>query len=253
MMGFIRSSHSNRVAAEAYLFPREKSPRFSQGELSKFSSAYQWIESVGMLVGPGKPLIGFASGLNRAVFGDKQLFEGGEVGVRKAELCGLKWTEVDLRAGVLAIVRQLVKPGPEPIFGPPKNGQARSIALAAQTVEVLKKHKAWQAKTRLELGTAYRDHGLVFTKTFGEPLQINNLGQREYRRIIEAAGVRPIKFHGLRHTCATLLLKAGTPIKVVAERLGHKRIEMTLDIYAHALPSMQQEAADRLSVMIKVS
>jgi integrase len=132
----------------------------------------------------------------------------------------------------------------------PKNGQSRLIALAAQTVELLKKHKAQQARTRLELGTAYHDHGLVFTKTFGEPLQINNLGQREYRRIIQAAGVRSIKFHGLRHTCATLLLKAGTPVKVVSERLGHKRVEMTLNIYAHALPSMQQEAAAKLGQLI---
>jgi integrase len=68
---------------------------------------------------------------------------------------------------------------------------------------------------------------------------MNNIGQNEYRRIIQAAGVRRIKFHGLRHTCATLLLQAGAPIKVVQERLGHKRIEITLNIYAHALPSMQ--------------
>ena len=103
--------------------------------------------------------------------------------------------------------------------------------------------------------THYHDHGLMFAKmwehlqrhgdTLGYPLQMNSLGQNEYRRLIKQAEVRPIKFHGLHHTCATLLLRAGVPIKVVQERLGHKRVEITLNIYAHALPSMQQDAAAR--------
>jgi integrase len=73
----------------------------------------------------------------------------------------------------------------------------------------------------------------------GDPLQMNNLGQREFAKLIEKAEVKVIKFHGLRHTSATLALKAGVPVKVVSERLGHKRTEITLDVYAHALPSMQ--------------
>jgi integrase len=173
-----------------------------------------------------------------------------ETGMRKAELCGLKWSDLDLEAATLAVVRQLVKPGHEPIFGPPKNGQARTVYLSPQVLALLRKHKATQATLKLQYGTAYQDHGLVFAKEgpeFGPPLQINNLGQREYRKLITAAGVRAIKFHGLRHTCATLLLKAGVPVKVVSERLGHKKIEMTLNIYAHALPSMQQDAAAKLA------
>jgi integrase len=171
-------------------------------------------------------------------------------GARKAELCGLQWRDLDLETATMSLVRQLVRPGLSPLFGPPKNGQARTIALSLQTVALLKKHKAIQAAQRLELGTAYRDFGLVFAKPFGEPLQSNNLGQREYRKLIQAAGVRPIKFHGLRHTCATLLLKSGVHIKVASERLGHKKIEMTLDIYAHALPSMQQEAATKMGAVL---
>ena len=86
--------------------------------------------------------------------------------------------------------------------------------------------------------------------TLGNPLQANNIGQNEYAKLIVAAGVRRIKFHGMRHTCATLLLQAGVPPHVVQQRLGHKRIEMTLSTYAHALPSMQQDAAARLGVIL---
>ena len=93
---------------------------------------------------------------------------------------------------------------------------------------------------------------LVFAKEWGHlhgredslgiPLQANNFGQREFARVIKAAALRPITLHGLQHTSATLLLKAGVPPQVVQQRLGHKRIE-TLGIYAHVLPSMQQDAA----------
>jgi integrase len=79
---------------------------------------------------------------------------------------------------------------------------------------------------------------------------MNNLGEREFARVIKAAGIRKITLHGLRHTSATLLLKAGVPPQVVQQRLGHKRIEMTLGIYAHVLPSMQQDAARRLGALL---
>ena len=79
---------------------------------------------------------------------------------------------------------------------------------------------------------------------------MNNLGQREYASLIKAAGVKPIKFHGLRHTCATLLLRARTPVHVVGERLGHSKVSMTMEVYAHVLPDMQQEAADLLGALL---
>ena len=80
----------------------------------------------------------------------------------------------------------------------------------------------------------------------GFPLQMNNLGHREYAQSIEAAGVKRIKFHGMRHTCATLLLQAGTPVHVVSERLGHSKVAMTMEVYAHVLPDMQTDAAATL-------
>ena len=86
--------------------------------------------------------------------------------------------------------------------------------------------------------------------SLGHPLQVNNIGQREFARLIKAAGVKRIKFHGMRHTVATLMLSAGVPAHVVQRRLGHSKIEMTLGVYAHALPSMQQDAAQRLAALL---
>ena len=120
-------------------------------------------------------------------------------------------------------------------------------------MELLRAHKAHQAEVKMANRTTYRDFGLVFAKEWpdvraqrdrlGHPLQSNNLGQREYATLIKAARVRPITFHGLRHTCATLLLQAGTPVHVVSERLGHAKVSMTMEVYAHVLPDMQQQAA----------
>lgn len=108
--------------------------------------------------------------------------------------------------------------------------------------------------------TTYRDLDLVFAKEYpdlnrqgemlGYPLQMNNLGQREYAKLIKVAGVKRIKFHGLRHTCATLLLRARIPVHVVSERLGHFKILTTLETYAHVLPDMQEEAAATLGALL---
>jgi integrase len=181
-------------------------------------------------------------------------------GARKGELCGLRWVDLDLDAGKMRIIQQLLTPGPTPVFGPTKTGRPRSVSLAAETIELLRAHKRHQARVKMANRTAYADHGLVFAKewsdvqrhgdTLGHPLQANNLGQREFPRVIKAAGVRPIKFHGLRHTCATLLLQAGEPVHVVSERLGHKKVEITLNIYAHVLPDMQRDAAQRLGSLL---
>lgn len=175
-----------------------------------------------------------------------------ESGARKGELCGFKWPDLDIEAGKLTVMRQLVKRWPIPIFGAPKNKKPRTIDLSLETLSLLRKQKAYQAEVKLLAGNTYQDHGLIFAydqPPFGMPLSANNIGQREFSKLIKAAKVRPITFHGMRHTAATLMLREGIPIKVVSERLGHKKVTITLDIYAHALPSMQRDAAKKLGAL----
>jgi integrase len=183
-------------------------------------------------------------------------------GARKGELCGLQWGDLDFDKGTVTFVRQLIETDEKgaPVYGPIKNDMPRTVDLSAETIALLKDHKRHQAELKMANRTIYEDHGLVFAKEWGErnqrkdflglPLQTNNIGEREFARIIKAADVKRISIHGLRHTSATLLLKAGVAPHVVQQRLGHKRIEMTLGIYAHALPSMQQDAARRLGALL---
>jgi integrase len=184
-----------------------------------------------------------------------------ETGMRKSELGGLKWTDVDLGKGLVRIQRQIVVRSGEPFtFGPVKNKKPRAVHVTSALVALLRRHKAHQAELKLQSGGRYHDHGLVFAKewideqrkrdTLGDPLSLNNIGQREFARLIKAADVRPIKFHGMRHTSATLALQAGQSPKVVQERLGHQKITTTLDIYAHVLPAHDQAAADAIGGLI---
>jgi integrase len=185
---------------------------------------------------------------------------GLDSGARKGELCGLTWANLDLDAGKMRIVQQLLKPGRDPEFGPTKSGRPRTVSLSAETVALLRTHRQHQRELMMANRRTYRDLDLVFAKEYsdlhcqgemlGYPLQANNLGEREYAKIIKAAGVKRIKFHGLRHTCATLLLRARTPVHVVAERLGHAQVSMTMEIYAHVLPDMQTEAATTIGAIL---
>jgi integrase len=183
-----------------------------------------------------------------------------DTGMRKGELGGVRWANVDLDAGKVRVVEQLHKTGAAPEWGPTKTGKPRTIDIDRDTVVLLREHKRVQAELKMRNRASYADHGLVFAKewtdvrrrgeTLGQPLQLNNLGQREYARLIKVATVRRIKFHGLRHTCATLLLQAGTPVHVVSERLGHSKVAMTMEVYAHVLPGDQAEAAATLGALL---
>jgi integrase len=172
---------------------------------------------------------------------------GVALGLRKGELLALRWDDVDLESGVLH-VRQNVQRLPEMglVFGPPKSNKSRrTIPLPAASAKVLRTHRANQAAEPLALGPAWVDSGLVFTSTVGTVIEPRNLN-RFFDELIVKAAVRRIRFHDLRHTCASLLLAQNVPARLVMEILGHSQLAMTTDLYSHVMPTALREAADAM-------
>jgi integrase len=164
-------------------------------------------------------------------------------GMRQGELLGLRWQDVDLDAGIASIRQTMHKAGKNPVFGTPKTDRSRRrVVLLPEPVRALRVLQVAQAADRHEAGETYRDYGLVFTVPGGAPISAANLLKRGFRPLIERADVPTIRFHDLRHSHATLLLRNGVHPKIVSERLGHASITITLDTYSHVLPDMQQEA-----------
>lgn len=171
-------------------------------------------------------------------------------GMRRGELCGLRWQSVDLDAGTLSVDETLLDIRHELVIGQPKTGRGRRVlALDAGTVAALRAHKARQAAERLAFGAGFNDGGYVFVREDGAPVHPAWL-TRAFSQRVKAAGLPKIRLHDLRHTAATLSLAAGVPIPVVSERLGHARTSITLDWYGHALPGQHREAADKLAALI---
>jgi len=119
-------------------------------------------------------------------------------------------------------------------------------------VNMLEDYAVWQKEQINLLCNQYKDQGLVFPNTFGNPLDTSNFVTRYFKPLLKPAGIDSnFTFHGLRHTHATLLLQQGVNPKVIQERLGHCNIGMTLDIYSHVLPDMQDKAIDALNQIFK--
>lgn len=145
--------------------------------------------------------------------------------------------------------RALKKGGGTVALGSTKTGAGRTIALDEATVAALREHRKQQLEDRMACGTGWEDSGLVFTMEDGHWIDPDGMTQRFDRHNREAELPR-IRLHDLRHTHATLLLRAGVHPKVVQERLGHSSISTTLDTYSHAIPSMQADAADLVAELV---
>lgn len=172
---------------------------------------------------------------------------GVALGMRRGELLALRWSDVDLDER-LVHVRQNVQRLPEVglVYGSPKTGRSRrTIPLPGQSAKVLRAHRASQAAEMLAHGLRWTATDLVFTSTVGTVIEPRNLS-RLFDQLIAAAGVRRIRFHDLRHTCASLLLAQGVPPRVVMDVLGHSQIAITMDLYSHVMPSALREAADAI-------
>jgi integrase len=162
-------------------------------------------------------------------------------GLRRGELLGLGWEDVDLDAGTLQVLRTLPEPKGGYIFEAPKSGEGRNIRLTQMAVAALREHRRRRLEERMERGSLWQDNGLVFTSGIGTPLLGGNL-HRSFKAMLRHAGLPEIRFHDLRHTCATLLLRQGVNPKFVQELLGHADIALTLNVYSHVLPDMGSAA-----------
>lgn len=166
-------------------------------------------------------------------------------GMRQGELLALRWRDVDLAQNTLQVRATLQYTRERGYFlGAPKTKQSqRRIKLGALAVSALQQHRARQLTERLELGEAWEDHDLVFPNAVGKPMDGMNLLHYHFLPLLKRAGLPRIRFHDLRHTAATLMLAQGINPKIVSERLGHASISITLDLYSHVLPDMQDQAA----------
>ena len=167
-------------------------------------------------------------------------------GMRRGELLGLKWSDIDLENSRLSIRRTLTRTdnGKHVELGDPKTRKSRrTIPLTPHAVEALRRHLERQLAQIEAGGDLYEDQGLVFTTEAGTPINPSNLRQRSLAPLLKKAGLPRIRFHDLRHTCATLLLLKGVHPKFVQELLGHATIAITLDTYSHVLPGMGDQAS----------
>lgn len=171
-------------------------------------------------------------------------------GCRRGECLALRWEDVDMKAGTAAIRRSMEQTKDGIGFKPPKNGRSRVVQLPQQALGILRSHKAKQNAQRLKLPEAFKDNGLVFTRQDGSPIIPHAFGDA-FRALVKRADVPKVRLHDLRHTHASLMLKAGVQGKVMQERLGHSGIGITLDLYSHLMPGMDADAAQRFDALLE--
>ena len=167
-------------------------------------------------------------------------------GMRRGEVLGLRWGDLDFDASQLAVTYTITTAGSDQIItGPPKTPRSRRhIFLDDATLAILRDHRKRQREGRLVAGAAWETvNDLVFRDELGNAIHPDWFSN-EFERLVRRVGIKRIRLHDLRHTYATLALKAGMHPKVVSERLGHATVGVTLDLYSHVTPSIARDAAD---------
>lgn len=172
-------------------------------------------------------------------------------GLRKGELLGLHWEDLDLDGGTATIHRSLQRTRSQglTVLNTKTLASERRIALPTECINSLKIHQERRQEERQAAGTGWTDNGLVFTTSNGRPLDPTNLTRR-FRHLLHKAELRTIRFHDLRHSTATLLLEQGVDLVVIKELLGHAHIGVTAGVYAHVRLRLQRQAIDTLGSIL---
>ncbi|MFF9067847.1 tyrosine-type recombinase/integrase [Streptomyces sp. NPDC014891] len=172
------------------------------------------------------------------------------MGLRRGEIVGLRWNDIDLENRVL-LVRQQVQRRRGVLYNDETKGRrSRAIPLPAMCLAPLRWHRMRQKRTYEAAGTEWSAAGYVFATRTGRPVEPRNV-HRSFVRVSEAAGLRPIRLHDARHGCATLLTAAGVAPRVVMEILGHSQISLTMDVYTHVVQDTQREAISHMDRLLQ--
>lgn len=173
-------------------------------------------------------------------------------GLRRGEILGLRWRDLDLDQGMLSVARTLEETREEGLtFKEPKTGRSRRrIPLVPFTIELLRLHRVRQGEERLRAGSMWLDADLVCCEADGSPLSPRRV-TKTFTALARRAGFADIHLHSLRHTHLSHLLAAGVNIKIVSERAGHASVVITLDRYSHLLPGMQEDAVNRIDAALR--
>jgi integrase len=166
------------------------------------------------------------------------------LGLRQGECLGLKWDDVDLDGRTLTVRRSLARYDGKLHLKEPKTASSRrTIDLPEIAVAALRSHKVRQLEERLLAGGKWQEQGLIFPSRKGTPYDPSELREQFYK-LLKRAELSHMRFHDLRHSCASLLLAQGVPARVIMEILGHTQIGTTMNLYSHVMPSLRREAAD---------
>lgn len=173
-------------------------------------------------------------------------------GMRKGELLGLRWRDIDLDRRVVSVKGTLQRVDGQLRIVPPKTRKSRrQVELSGFAVDALRRHRAGQVQQRLLVGPEWNELDLVFPNVYGRPQEGWHMVYSRFYRLLDTAGLPRIRFHDLRHTAASLMLGRGVHPKIVSEMLGHATIAITLDLYSHVTPTMQRQAADAMDELMR--
>jgi integrase len=165
-------------------------------------------------------------------------------GMRRGEVLGVRWSDIDLSNGQLVVRHTLISIAYEVVASTPKTHRPRLVELDDETLSCLQAHHEHRSTRR-----QFADSDLLFTDVSGQPLHPDLFTQR-FDRLVARSGLPRIRLHDLRHTHATLGLAAGVPVRVMSERLGHASPEFTMKQYMHVLPGMQAAAAQQIADLV---